>query len=366
MDRRRFIVGSALAGSAASGLAAPALAQSRGRVSWRCASGFPASLETVHGAALVLAEAVGAATDGRFEITVLDEDAAVAAGDGALDAVQSGSVEMLHTAPHYFAGRDPAFAFGSGLPFGLNQRLTDAWLHEGGGLDLMNTFFAGHNVVGLPAGNTGAQMGGWFNKEINSLDDLAGVRFRIGGFGSRIISEIGVVPHALEPGNIVAALEAQEIDAAEFAGPADDIALGLHRAARYLYYPGWWEGGIALMAMINRDSWGALTPEYQAILRNAAALANMRTMARYDILNPAAMQELETVGTIVRPYSNDIMDACFAASEQVYRDISDENETFATMLDSYMAYRRTGYAWLRRADYAYDTFLMILERGGRL
>jgi TRAP-type mannitol/chloroaromatic compound transport system substrate-binding protein len=365
MDRRRFITLTAAAGGTLSGLAAPAIAQSRPAVEWRCASGFTKALPTIFGAAELFADAVGKATGGRFTITVFEAGEASPESDPMV-AVGARAVDMLHTAPHYFSDRDAAFAFGSGIPFGLNQRLTTAWLMEGGGLDLYNEFLAAWGIMAIPAGNTGAQMGGWFNREINSLDDLRGVRFRIGGFGGRILDRIGVVSQQVAPENLLRAFEAGEIDAAEFAGPSDDVALGLERVARYLYYPGWWEGGIALMNLINRESWNALTPEYQSIVRQASAYADTVTMARYDTLNPPVLAQLESAGTIIRPYSNDIMDACFTAAEQTYRDIAVENAAFAELLESYMAYRRSGYSWFRRSEYAYDTYLMILERGGRL
>lgn len=365
MDRRGFIRLSGLAAGGAGALAAPAVAQTEPAVEWRAASGFPASLPIPFGAAQLIAAAVSEASDGRFTI-VLDEEAEPMAHAQAFESARAGSVDMLHTAPHYFSDINPAFAFGSGLPFGLNQRLTDAWLHEGGGLGLFNEFLSSYGLVGLPAGNTGAQTGGWFNREIDTLDDLEGLRFRIGGFGARIISEIGVLPVEMAPEAIAAALEAEEIDAAEFAGPADDIQLGLHRAARYLYYPGWWEGGIALMALVNRESWNALPERYRVLLRHAATLGNTRTMARYDVANAAAFQELVAAGTIVRPYGNDILEASFAASERIYDDISAENPAFSAMLESYMAFRRAGYGWFRHSEYAYDTYMMMLERSGRL
>jgi TRAP-type mannitol/chloroaromatic compound transport system substrate-binding protein len=361
MERRRFIQIAALTGGTS--LAAPAIAQTAPPVRWRCLSGFPTTLDTLFGAAQMLADAVAEATGGRFEITV--EEAGLPALE-QLDALSAGSVEMLHTAPHYFSERDTAFAFGSGLPFGLNQRLTNAWLLEGGGLDIFNAYLGGRSIVAFPAGNTGAQMGGWFNREINALADLAGIRFRIGGFGRRIIQDIGVIPQDTPPEGLVAAFEANEIDAAEFAGPAEDTVLGLPRVARYLYYPGWWEGGVALMAMINLDAFNALPAEYQVALRHASAVVNTRIMARYDVLNPPALAALENAGTIVRPYSNDIMDACFSAAEQAYRTFSRENEAFAELWESYSAYRRTAYSWMRRSDYAFDTYMMILDRGGRL
>lgn len=365
MDRRGFLTlsGATVGGMAA--LAAPAVAQSAPSVEWRCASGFPQSLPIPYGAAVQLAESVAMATEGRFRIVVKEEGGAMPSSQ-ALEALRSGSLDVLHTAPHYFAENDPAFAFGSGLPFGLNQRLTDAWFHEKGGLELFNEFLGGLNLVGLPAGNTGAQTGGWFNREINSLDDLSGLRFRIGGFGARMLQRMGAMPVDVGPGAIAAALESGELDGAEFAGPADDLRLGLHRVARYLYYPGWWEGGVALMALVNRESFDALPESYRAILLQAASDTNMRVMARYDVANAAALQELIGTGTIVRPYTNDILEAAFDAAENVYSDIAAENDAFATMLASYMDFRRYGYAWFRRSEYAFSTFLIMLERSGRL
>jgi TRAP-type mannitol/chloroaromatic compound transport system substrate-binding protein len=364
--RRAFLAGAVSGTSAATlSLASPALAQRRARVSWRCASGFPDTLETLHGMAGFFADSVREATDGTFDITVVPTQE-TPTGPAALEALRDGSFDMLHTASHYFSDVDPAFAFGSGMPFGLNQRLTDAWLHAGGGLDLLNAFYADHNVIAFPAGNTGAQMGGWFNKEINSLADLRGTRLRIGGFGGRIIERIGVLPQAMLPGDIVAGFESQSIDAAEFAGPADDLALGLNRVARYLYYPGWWEGGVALMNMINRERYDALSAPHKAVVAQASALANVTLMARYDMLNPPALRQIEASGTVIRPYTNDILDACFLAAEQTYAAIASTNAPFARLLSSYMSYRREGNYWFRRSEYPYDTFLMILERGGRL
>lgn len=362
MDRRSFIKLSGLAGGGAV-LSAPAVAQRSAAVAWRCASSFDPSLPVVFDAARIIADTVSEMSDGQFTIEI--EEPSDPSAD-LLAQVSDGDVEMLHTAPHYFTERDAAFAFGSGLPFGMNRRLTDAWLYEGGGMELLNQFFASYNVMGFPAGNTGAQMGGWFNREINTLDDLSGVRFRIGGFGSRIIASLGVIPQSVPPTDLVEAFENDAIDAAEFAGPAEDMALGLHRVARYLYYPGWWEGGISLMALVNFDAWNALSESRQAMLRHAAVVANLRTVARYDAINPAALGQLVEAGTVIRPYANDIMEAAFAASERVYRDLAEQNSVFDELLVSYMAYRKAGYDWFRRSEYAYDTFLMMLSRGGRL
>ncbi len=368
MHRRSFIkkLGTTGTGVAASlSLAAPALAQAEPKFKWRLSSGFPRQLDTIYGAAEVFADSVRESTQGGLDIEVFGAGEIVEALDG-LDAVQKGTIDIAHTASYYFWEKDPTFAFGTGVPFGLNQRMTNAWLYEGGGLDLMNAFYRNYDIISFPAGNTGAQMGGWFRKEINALEDMKGLKFRIGGFGARIIEKLGVVPQNLPGDQIFKALQDGKIDAAEFVGPYDDAKLGLNRVARYYYYPGWWEGGVALLNMININKWNMLPKHYQAIVRNASALANSVMMARYDTFNPPALQELATSGTVLRPYSHEIMTACFKAAEETYAEISEENVQFRTVLESYMKFRRETYLWFQRAEYSQDSFLILQQRAGRL
>ncbi|MEM0900770.1 MAG: TRAP transporter substrate-binding protein DctP [Pseudomonadota bacterium] len=368
MDRRQFFKKAGVAGAgaaAATTLAAPAIAQSNPQITWRCSSGFPKALDTIYGAAEVFADAVREATDGAFNIQVFASGEIVGALEGA-DAVTAGTIEMAHTASYYFWGKDPSYAFGTGVPFGLNQRMTNAWLYEGGGLDLLNNFYAKQNMISFPAGNTGAQMGGWFRKEINTLEDMQGLKFRIGGFGGRVMEKIGVVPQGLPGSDIYPALEKGTIDGAEFVGPYDDSKLGFNKVADYFYYPGWWEGGVTLLNMINLDAWNALPSNYQGIIKNASAVANNVMMARYDTLNPTALKQLAASGTQLRPYSQEILEACFDAATETYAEIAAENEDFKTLHDSYMGYRRDGYLWFQLSEYNFDTFLMLQQRAGKL
>lgn len=368
MDRRAFMKRAGVAGTGAAAsmtLAAPVLAQEAPSIKWRLASGYPRQLDTIFGSATVFADAVRAATDGQFDIEVSAAGEVVDAFDG-LAAVRDGTVDMISTASNYFWETDPAFGFGAGVPFGLNQRMMNAWLYEGKGLELLNTFYTKHDVIGFPSGNTGAQMGGWFRSEINNLDDLKGLKFRVGGFGAQIVSKIGIEPVELPAEAIVDALQSGEIDAAEFVGPHDDEKLGLNRVAKYYYYPGWWEGGVALMNMINLEKWDALPATYQAAVKTASALANLRLTARYDTLNPPALESLIQYGTVLRPYSHDIMTACFNAAEETYAEISEQNVDFKTLHDSYMGYRGEAYLWFQMSEYAQDAFLMLQQRAGRL
>lgn len=368
MDRRSFIkkTGAVGAGAAAAtALAAPAIAQSMPKITWRCTSGFPKVLDTIYGAAEVFADAVSKATDGNFNVQVFAAGEIVGTLE-AVDAVSNGTVEMCHTASYYYWGKDPTFAFGTGVPFGLNARMMNGWLYEGGGTDLLNKFYAKHNMIAFPAGNTGAQMGGWFRKEINTVEDLQGLKFRTGGFGGKIMERIGVVPQGLPGGDIYPALEKGTIDGAEFVGPYDDQKLGFNKVAQYLYYPAWWEGGSALHNMINIDSWNELPDSYKQIVQNASALANTVMMARYDTLNPTALKQLAASGTQLRPYSQEILEVAFDAATETYAEISAENADFKEIHDSVMAYRKDGYLWFQLGEYNYDTFLMLQQRAGKL
>ena len=368
MDRRSFIkkTGAVGAGAAAAtALAAPAIAQSMPKVTWRCTSGFPKALDTIYGAAEVFAEAVKEATDGNFNVQVFAAGEIVGTLEAA-DAVKSGTVEMAHTASYYYSGIDPTFAFGTGVPFGLNARMTNGWQYEGGGIELLNEFYATQNMIAFPAGNTGAQMGGWFRKEINTVEDLQGLKFRIGGWGGRIIAKLGVVPQGIPGGDIYPALEKGAIDGAEFVGPYDDQKLGFNKVAQYYYYPGWWEGGVALQNFINLDKWNELPKSYQQVIKNASALANSVMMAKYDTLNPTALKQLAASGTQLRPFSQPILEACFDAANEVYAEETAKNAMFKKVHDSYMAYRKEGYLWFQLSEYNFDTFLMLQQRAGKL
>ena len=236
VDRRKFLktAGAGGVGAAAAAVAAPAIAQSAPEIKWRLTSSFPKNLDTIFGAAETFAKAVAEATDNKFQITVFAGGEIVPPLQAA-DAVTNGSVEMCHTASYYFWGKDPTFAFGTAVPFGLNARMQNAWHYEGGAIDLMNKFYAKHKIYALPAGNTGAQMGGWYRKEINTPNDLKGLKMRIGGFAGTVLQKLGVVPSQIPGGDIYPSLEKGTIDAAEWVGPYDDEKLGFQKVAKYYY-----------------------------------------------------------------------------------------------------------------------------------
>jgi TRAP-type mannitol/chloroaromatic compound transport system substrate-binding protein len=361
---RRAVVGGAAAatvGAAASAFPKPAIAQSAPELRWRLTSSFPKSLDTIFGAAEVFAKAVAEMTDNKFQIQVF-ASGEIVPGLQAADAVTSGTVEMAHTAPYYYVGKDPTFAFGCALPFGFNSRMMDAWLLEGGGLDLLNAFYAKYNIHGIMAGNTGCQMGGWFRKEINTAADLQGLKMRIGGFAGQVVAKLGLVPQQIAGGDIYPALEKGTIDAAEWVGPYDDEKLGFYKVAKYYYYPGWWEGGPHLQVFVNTAKWAELPKAYQAILTNAGQTANTVMQARYDALNPAALRRLVAAGAQLRPFSQELMAACANAAQELYAETSAKNADFKKLYENMSAFRNDQYLWWQVAEYSFDNF-MIRNRG---
>ena len=354
MDRRSIIKNAGLAGVLAAGIAPAVHAQAA--IRWRLASIFPKSLDTIHGAADVFAKAVKNMTGGKFEISVH------AAGElmpafGVVDGVQQGSVEMAHTAPYYFFGKDETFALGCAIPFGLNSRQMSAWMYDGNGLKLMREFYAKYNIVNFPGGNTGAQMGGWYRKEIKSIKDIQGMKMRIGGFGGKVLERIGGVPQNIPAGEIYQALEKGTIDAAEWVGPYDDLKLGFNKVAPNYYYPGWWEGGPQLDFFINNKAFEALTPEYKAIVEAAAAQAHSDMQAKYDARNPAALKQLVGSGAKLRAFPKDVMAGAFKAAMELYDELNAKNENWRKVYADYAKFRGDQNLWFRFSEATFDRFM---------
>jgi TRAP-type mannitol/chloroaromatic compound transport system substrate-binding protein len=357
MRRRAFLTGAA----ATTAITAPAIAQSLPEMRWRLTSSFPRALDIIFGAATTLSKIVAEATDNRFQIQVFPAGEIVP-GLQALDAVSNATVEMCHTASAYYVGKNPSFAFGSVVPFALNARGMNAWYWEGGGKQLLDAFYAKHNVVHLLGGNTGCQMAGWFRKEIKSVADLKGLKFRIPGLQGRVLAKLGVVPQQIAAGDIYPSLERGTIDAAEWVGPYDDEKLGFVRIAPFYYYPGWWEGGPAINFFIGQEKWQALPPAYRAILSTAAETANAQMLQRYDARNPAALKRLVGLGAQLRPFPPDVMEACYQASEALLKETAADDPVFAGLCESLTAFRDEQYLWWRVAEANFDIFMMRQRR----
>ena len=361
MKRREFLkVGAA--GLAASSLAAPAIAQSTPEVRWRLTASWPKSLDTLYGACETFAKHVSEATDNKFQIQVFAAGEIVPALQ-VLDAVQNGTVEIGHTATYYYVGKDPTWALFCAVPFGLNTRQQNAWFYDGDGMKLMNEFAKKANVYCLVGGNTGAQMGGWFRKEIKGVEDLSGLKMRIGGWAGKTLQKLGVVPQQIAGGDIYPALEKGAIDAAEWVGPYDDEKLGFYKVAPYYYYPGWWEGGTQAALFFNIEKWNTLTPTYKSIVRTAADMTNVWMQAKYDALNPAALRRLVAEKAQLRPFPQPVMDACFKAANEVYDEVSAKNPMFKKIWDSIREFRNEEYLWWSVAEYNNDNYMIRHTRG---
>ena len=356
MKRRQFLTAMG-AGAAATAVAKPAIAQSMPELKWRLTSSFPKSLDTIFGASEAFAKQVAELTDNKFQIQVFAAGEIVP-GLQAFDATANGTVEMSHTVSYYYVGKDPTFAIAASVPFGLNTRQQNAWMYQNGGIEVFNEFFKKHGVYGLPAGNTGTQMGGWFRKEIKTPADLSGLKFRIGGIAGQVLQKLGVIPQQLAGGDIYPALEKGTIDGAEWVGPYDDEKLGFNRVAPFYYYPGWWEGGPTVHNFINLAKWNELPKAYQAAIFNASTYANTWMTARYDVQNPGALRRLVAAGAQLRPYPADVMEACLKATNELWAEISAKNEDFKKLIGTMQAFRADEYLWWQVAEYTYDTFMI--------
>jgi TRAP-type mannitol/chloroaromatic compound transport system substrate-binding protein len=355
MERRSFVRQAGLAGVLAAG-AAPAIVHAQAQVRWRLASSFPKSLDTIFGAADVFAKKVSEMTGGKFQVSVHAGGELVPALQ-VVDAVQAGTVEIAHTAPYYFFGKDETFALGCAIPFGLNSRQMTAWMVEGNGLKLMREFYRNYNIISFPGGNTGAQMGGWYRKEIKSIADMKGLKIRIGGFAGRVVERMGAVPQQIAGGEIYSALEKGTIDAAEWVGPYDDQKLGFNKVAPNYYYPGWWEGGPQLDFFINTKAYDSLSAEYKAVVEAASALAHVEMQARYDAKNPAALKQLVGSGTKLFRFPKDVMDAAFKESMAIYAELSAKNPNWKKVYEDYASFRRDQNLWFRFAEAGFDDFM---------
>jgi TRAP-type mannitol/chloroaromatic compound transport system substrate-binding protein len=354
MERRSFIQRAGIAGVLAAGMAPAVHAQAA--IRWRLASSFPRSLDTIFGAAEVFAKKVHDMTGGKFQVSTH------AGGElmppfGVVDGVQNGTVEIAHTAPYYFFGKDECFALGCAIPFGLNSRQMSAWMIEGNGLKLMREFYRNYNIINFLGGNTGAQMGGWYRKEIKSIADFKGLKFRVGGFAGKVVERMGGVPQNIPGGEIYQALEKGTIDAAEWVGPYDDKKLGFNKVAPNYYYPGWWEGGPQIDFYVNTKAYDALSAENKAMVEAAASHAHVDMQAKYDARNPAALRELVTTGTKMFRFPKDVMETAFKESMGLYSELSGKNPQWKKIYEDFSTFRRDQNLWFRFAEAGFDDFM---------
>ncbi|MBP2234593.1 TRAP-type mannitol/chloroaromatic compound transport system substrate-binding protein [Sinorhizobium kostiense] len=367
LNRRNFLSKGVLAGvatAAGSTLAAPAIAEELPTLRWRLTSGFPNNLDTIYGGAVVMAETLSKITQGKFQIQVF-QAGEIVPGPQALDAVNANTVEIAHTCGYYFTGKDPTFAIGSTIPFGMNARQQNAWLYHGGGNELYNEFLADYGVVGIPGGATGAQMGGWFRSEIKSLADLQGVKMRIAGIAGQVMAKLGVVPQQLPGGDIYPALERGTIDAAEWIGPYDDERLGFYQIAPNYYYPAYWEGGLTVHFFVNKAQYEALPEAYKVALDTACKAANVNMQAMYDVKNTTAIRTLVGKGVKLRPMPRDVLDAAYKATFELYSEFEDKHPAWAKIYPQWKKFRDESFQWFRVAEYSYDSYNYAAQAAGK-
>ncbi|MEB3321860.1 MAG: TRAP transporter substrate-binding protein [Synechococcaceae cyanobacterium] len=324
-------------------------------VRWRMATSWPHSLDTIYGGAETISRRVRELSGGRFRIQPFAAGELVP-GLEVLEGVQSGSVECGHTASYYYIGKNPALAFGTAVPFGFTAQQQNAWLYRGGGNEAINRLYADFDVISFPAGNTGAQMGGWFKRKLAGPPSLRGLKMRIPGLGGKVMAQLGVNVQVLPGGEIFLALDRGAIDAAEWTGPHDDEKLGLPRAARFYSYPGWWEPGPTLAALVNRRAWRRLPGEYRAMFATACQEANLEMLSRYEALNAVALGRLRQGGTQLEYYGDAILRAAREASFQLFADSAARDATFRSLFDQWRTFRRQVTAWNRINEYPLARF----------
>ncbi|HET7776598.1 MAG TPA: TRAP transporter substrate-binding protein [Azospira sp.] len=354
MERRAFLLGAGA--SAALGSASALAADGQPLVRWRLASSYPKSLDTLYGASEVLAARVAALTEGRFQIRPFAAGEIVP-GLQALDAVQQGTVECGHTLGSFYVGKNRAFAFDAVLPFGLTTRQQTAWMTFGGGLALLRELYREYGVINFPGGNTGAQMGGWFRKELHGLADLKGLKMRIPGLGGEIMARLGAVPQTIPGGDVYPALEKGAIDAAEWSGPYDDEKLGFYKVARYYYHPGWWEPSAQLSFIVNAREWEKLPKVYQQAFEVAAAEAHLLTTAEYDAKNPPALSRLLAQGVKLRRFPDDVMKAAYKAAFAFYAEEGERNPLFKKIYGDWLRFRSQQQAWFSIGETGIENFM---------
>ncbi|MFP4061924.1 MAG: TRAP transporter substrate-binding protein [Halochromatium sp.] len=351
MQRRALLTGAGAATVALGAGIRPAVAKPEHR--WKLVTTWPKNFPGMGTGANKLAELIGRMSGGRIEVKVYGAGELVPAFE-IFDAVSRGTAEMGHGAAYYWKGKSEAAQFFASVPFGLTAQEMNSWLYYGGGMELWQELYAGFGLVPAAAANTGVQMGGWFNKEINSVDDLKGLKMRIPGLGGEVLKRAGGTPVSLPGGEIFTSLQSGNIDATEWVGPYNDLAFGLHKAAKYYYYPGWHEPGTTLEAFVNKEVFDGLPDDLQAIVLNACKVANQDLLAEYTARNPAALRTLLTeYGVELRQYPDDVLLALRALSTEVVAEIAEKDAFSRKTYASYQKFLANSKEWSAVSELAY-------------
>ena len=320
---------------------------------WRLVTSWPKNYPGLGMAPERIADLVEEMSNGQMKITVFGAEEQVPAF-GVFDAVSSGSHQMGHSGGYFWKGKVPAAQFFTSVPFGLTADEINAWVNRGGGLELWREIYAPFNIYPIPAGNTGTQMFGWFNKEINSLEDIKGLKMRIPGIGGEVLKEAGGIPVTLPGGELFTALQTGVIDATEWVGPYNDLTFGFHQAAKYYYYPGWHEPGPMLELLINKDAWESLPKHLQVIIETASKAVNQDMLDEYLAKNNQALTELVNVhGVELRKLPDDVIEEFRKISNKILNDLSEEDETIAKVYSSYLKFKKDVSAYHKISEDAF-------------
>ncbi|MBF0624207.1 MAG: TRAP transporter substrate-binding protein DctP [Magnetococcales bacterium] len=349
--RRTFLQGVGAVALAA--VTAPSVARGEGPIRWKMVTTWPRNFPGVGTGADFLAGLIGVMSGERLKVKVYGAGELVGAFE-VFDAVAQGTAQMGHGASYYWKGKHPATQFFSAVPFGLTAQEMNGWLFHGGGWELWQKLYAPFGLMPIATGNTGVQMGGWFNKEIRSAEDLNGLKMRIPGLGGEVLARAGGTPVNLPGGEIFSALQSGAIDATEWVGPYNDLAFGLHKAAKFYYYPGWHEPGTTLEALINRQALDSLPKDLQSIVLNACRVANQDMLAEYTARNNTALETLVNTHKVqVRAFPKDVLAKLKTLSEAVVGEIAAADPAAREIHDSLRRFRDQAMAWHRLSEQAY-------------
>jgi TRAP-type mannitol/chloroaromatic compound transport system substrate-binding protein len=354
MKRRDFLktagAGSLVAGSLLAGSGA---AQAKTQYKWKMVTTWPKNFPGLGTGANNLAKLITEMSGGRIQVKVYGAKELVPALE-VFDAVSRGTAEMGHGAAYYWKGKSEAAQFFAAVPFGLTAQEMNGWLYHGGGMELWEKIYAGFNLVPAAAGNTGVQMGGWFNKEINSLADLNGLKMRIPGLGGEVLKRAGGTPVNLPGGELYTSLQSGAIDATEWVGPYNDLAFGFYKVAKYYYYPGWHEPGTTLEAIINKKAFSELPGDLQSIVLNACKVVNQDMLAEYTARNNAALQTLINKHKVqLRQFPDDVLKKLRNLSDQVVAEVANKDKMSKQVYESFKQFRDQAMAWHKISEQTY-------------
>ncbi|WP_297528174.1 TRAP transporter substrate-binding protein [Thiohalobacter sp.] len=353
MKRRDFIRATGAGAVAAGGLMGTAPAIAGRKIRWKMVTTWPKNFPGLGTGANFLARTITELSGGRLTVRVYGAKELVPAFE-IFDAVSRGTAEMGHGASYYWKGKSEAAQFFSAVPFGLTAQEMNAWLYHGGGMELWREVYAEFGLLPAAAGNTGVQMGGWFNKEINSVADLKGLKMRIPGLGGEVLRRAGGTPVSLPGGEIFTSLQSGAIDATEWVGPYNDLAFGLYKAAKHYYYPGWHEPGTTLECFVNRKAFEALPKDLQAIVTHACRVANQDMLAEYTARNNAALRTLvEEHKVDLRRFPDDVLARLKQLSDEVVAEIADKDPLSRKVYDAFVKFREQVVAWSDVSERAY-------------